>query len=863
MDTRRFRPHQVLGDVEAFQARVTCTLAQQKQQSVHLACSGGQQDMQSAHKAEAAESLDEIDPVDVPAEVWEAAKLLGASKGVKIVHIYNELTAYRAAAVQQLQVSSGWRAHHPEQEPELQGPRQWQLHPGTTCAGDDGAVAAWGSGNLARRSAGSVGLRDRSSGATSPAVVGQLLTKQTVMDKIVEPVPLKRLRMSCSCDAVRWPGPEWRRKQELLAALEVAVPAATAATIRLNLKAARTDPMLTNYDNRDGTSGIKGSIDEGCPASTTAATNSNWMSTLRSANERFVQGSGQQAQMRYGVARRRSWSEQPYLQDKLTAGAAALKALQPHAPGADDLAVSGWSIERVLATTLAAAPVNLQQVEARMAVADPALFREYQAAQEQQATQLAAVMAAEASKAQRALTKQAAGQHQGPHLQSGLDQLSITCVIPPPSEDEASQQIPEALIGQEVGQQLSADAAHAGNDIAAVWSPERSGGVGHAVLHIVSTGTAAVYYSWTRLGRQRLSAAASPMNSAVTSTGECELPASGGAESLSSSSGADGGDGCDGGTYSNASSTDAAAAFHGLEQPYRLYLADREGVILPGEAKSFRFMFKFSVPGIFHEFWQMNCHPPLEADVSSRRRKGEPITLNIKGVAVAGPDDGGGRWADSSTARQEHLEQHLAAMERDVQVQGAISRMVDATMLQVRSSMRQQQAQQQHPGQKEVSSSNRAAEEASAATWAVMNPPVWVLGGNRSSSDQQSTGAVVLSSCYYYSSASLAQLSDIYGRARAILQPPPPPAEPRKGVEEAVQRVEACNKPAGAILRQQLSAALEAASVPTSSTQLLQAATRSGSFQMLLLSPQRLAQILQTAHEQPQAFNKIVPAVMA
>jgi len=29
--------------------------------------------------------------------------------------------------------------------------------------------------------------------------------------------------------------------------------------------------------------------------------------------------------MRYGIARRRSWSEEPYLQDKLTAGATAVK----------------------------------------------------------------------------------------------------------------------------------------------------------------------------------------------------------------------------------------------------------------------------------------------------------------------------------------------------------------------------------------------------------------------------------------------------------------------------------------------------------------------------------------------------------
>jgi hypothetical protein len=95
MDTNRFRPHEVLGDVEVFQARVADTLAQQKQQSANMPCNGGQQETQSAHIAGAAESLDALDPANVPAEVWTAAQLLGASKGAKIVNIYHELAAYR------------------------------------------------------------------------------------------------------------------------------------------------------------------------------------------------------------------------------------------------------------------------------------------------------------------------------------------------------------------------------------------------------------------------------------------------------------------------------------------------------------------------------------------------------------------------------------------------------------------------------------------------------------------------------------------------------------------------------------------------------------------------------------------------
>jgi hypothetical protein len=120
-----------------------------------------------------------------------------------------------------------------------------------------------------------------------------------------------------------------------------------------------------------------------------------------------------------------------------------------------------------------------------------------------------------------------------------------------------------------------------------------------------------------------------------------------------------------------------------------------------------------------------------------------------------------------------------------LQVQGAISQLVDAVMVQVREASRQRQRQQllqQQVGKSSIST----AEE---STWAVMNPPMWITwdtsssGGSSSSSrDPQAAGAAaVLSSCYYYSPASVGQLSDIYGRARAILQPPPPPAEPRKG----------------------------------------------------------------------------------
>lgn len=82
-------------------------------------------------------------------------------------------------------------------------------------------------------------------------------------------------------------GDAWRHKLELLAALEVAVPAAAAAAHKVN-KAAVAGSGGSG-DNRDGSSGDKGSIADGDAANTIAAASGNWMATLRNSNERFVQ----------------------------------------------------------------------------------------------------------------------------------------------------------------------------------------------------------------------------------------------------------------------------------------------------------------------------------------------------------------------------------------------------------------------------------------------------------------------------------------------------------------------------------------------------------------------------------------------
>jgi len=78
-------------------------------------------------------------------------------------------------------------------------------------------------------------------------------------------------------------GPDWRSKQELLSALEVAVPAAAAALHRTN----RRSPYDTN--NADGRDGDKGSIREGGPAGGVACAGGDWMASLRNANERLLQ----------------------------------------------------------------------------------------------------------------------------------------------------------------------------------------------------------------------------------------------------------------------------------------------------------------------------------------------------------------------------------------------------------------------------------------------------------------------------------------------------------------------------------------------------------------------------------------------
>jgi hypothetical protein len=78
-------------------------------------------------------------------------------------------------------------------------------------------------------------------------------------------------------------GPDWRSKQELLSALEVAVPQAALAQHKANRAS------VFDTGNADGHDGDRGSIQDGGPVGSVACTGGNWMSSLRNANERLLQ----------------------------------------------------------------------------------------------------------------------------------------------------------------------------------------------------------------------------------------------------------------------------------------------------------------------------------------------------------------------------------------------------------------------------------------------------------------------------------------------------------------------------------------------------------------------------------------------
>lgn len=261
--------------------------------------------------------------------------------------------------------------------------------------------------------------------------------------------------------------------------------------------------------------------------------------------------------------------------------------LQPHEPEAEALALAGTSAEAA-AWDVCHAPVGLADVEALLAARQPELFREYAAAKARAAAAAAAEAAASKGGARAARCGGAAPAAQqgrvGPHLTFSSTRLVMTGV-------------------------------------------EGDSGAS-AALTVTGTGSAAVYFTWTRHG---------------------------------------GGSTADGSERDDESSQQeprpaAAAAAGPASSPARFYQPQRTGVILPGEARSFVFSFRSSAAGVFSEDWALTTTPPLPS-LWLRHRAGAPVVVTLRGVAV--PRDLGA----TEVARLQ-LEADLARCERDRQVRG-------------------------------------------------------------------------------------------------------------------------------------------------------------------------------------------------
>jgi hypothetical protein len=94
LDTRRFRPHQVLGDAAQYQQALEQQQAAQEAQAAEL---GDSKQTQGINR-KVAEGLASLDPETVesiPSDVWAAAQLLGDKKGMRVVALYRELADQR------------------------------------------------------------------------------------------------------------------------------------------------------------------------------------------------------------------------------------------------------------------------------------------------------------------------------------------------------------------------------------------------------------------------------------------------------------------------------------------------------------------------------------------------------------------------------------------------------------------------------------------------------------------------------------------------------------------------------------------------------------------------------------------------
>jgi hypothetical protein len=94
MDTRRFRPHQVLGDAaqyqQALEQQQAAREAQHAEAGFAVKPKGSNEVLQEGLASLEPEVVDSI-----PEDVWAAAQLLGDQKGMRLIHIYKELAEQR------------------------------------------------------------------------------------------------------------------------------------------------------------------------------------------------------------------------------------------------------------------------------------------------------------------------------------------------------------------------------------------------------------------------------------------------------------------------------------------------------------------------------------------------------------------------------------------------------------------------------------------------------------------------------------------------------------------------------------------------------------------------------------------------
>jgi hypothetical protein len=301
----------------------------------------------------------------------------------------------------------------------------------------------------------------------------------------------------------------------------------------------------------------------------------------------------------------RRWEDSGYLAQRLAAAKKQLRVLQPHKPEAERLVVCGKSAESA-AWEACQSPVSLADVEELLRAKQPELFEEYMVAKTQ-SSQAAEAMAAACEQHVTCVAARAAAhqeERQGPHLVVSSSRILLAGV----AGDEGAT----------------------------------------AVLSVTSKGTAVVYYRWspvadeapgTKDGGGCISSDAEQEDGGEEghADGGDESPAPSPAEQQAEAAGGGAGGGGGGG---------GGASF---------YLSDRAGVILPSETRDFVFTFRAPAAGMYDAAWAMATTPPLPA-ADMFHRAGEPLVVALRGVAAArelGQAEGARLRLEAGMARRE------------------------------------------------------------------------------------------------------------------------------------------------------------------------------------------------------------------